>query len=100
MSKCPHPYSPCENVHAGVRTAAFVVAAVELPFPVQNRFKVLALYACDQAVASACRSPAKTQRQLGYLGRKKESVLIYNGGESSVMTPRTLLLGLPPSPSS
>lgn len=45
---------PCENVHAGVGTAAFVVAAVELPFPVKDGFKVLALYACYQAVTSAC----------------------------------------------
>lgn len=43
----------CENVHAGVGAATFVIAAVELPFPVENRFKVLALYTCYQAVASA-----------------------------------------------
>lgn len=49
----PNFYQPCENVHAGVGTAAFVIAAVELPFPVENRLEVLALYARYQAVTSA-----------------------------------------------
>lgn len=51
----------CENVHAGVRTAAFVVAAVELPFAVEGGFKVLALNARHQAIPGTGGCPAKTQ---------------------------------------
>lgn len=54
FSKMLQLYPPCKNVHAGVGTAAFVVAAVELPFAVENRFKVLALHTRYQAIASAC----------------------------------------------
>ena len=53
-------YSHELNVHAGVGTAAFVVAAVELPLPVKDRFKVLALHPRHQAITSTSWSPAKT----------------------------------------
>lgn len=56
-----------ENVHAGIWAAAFVVAAVELPFPVQNRLKVLALHPRYQTIASARRSPAKTNSRTDLL---------------------------------
>lgn len=42
-----------KNVHAGIRAAALVEAAVELPFPVQNGLKVLALHTRYQTVATA-----------------------------------------------
>lgn len=51
-----------EDVHARVRTAAFVIAAVELPFPVKKAFKVLALHASYDSIAGTCRGPAKTNK--------------------------------------
>lgn len=42
-----------ENVHAGIWAAAFVEAAVELPFPVKDRLKVLALHTRYQTIATA-----------------------------------------------
>lgn len=51
----------CVNVHAGIRTAAFVVAAVELPFAVQGGFEVLALNARHQAIPGTRGCPAKTR---------------------------------------